>query len=77
MNSETLSKIKTGLKENGIDFSDVADRIGVTRQCVSQHLNGKLKKVNPMIIETALLMLSEQKAFEKNISKKVNALIDN
>lgn len=77
MNIELLEKIKAGLKENGIDLADVAERIGVSRQCVSQHLSGKHKKVSPVIIETSLMMITEKKAFDKIIKKKVNALIDN
>jgi len=77
MNIELLEKIKAGLKENGIDMADVAERIGVSRQCVSQHLSGKNKKVSQVIIETSLMMITEKKAFDKIIKKKVNALIDN
>jgi len=76
MNIELLEKIRTQLKENGIDLADVAERIGVSRQCVSQHLKGKHKN-SQIIIDTSLIMIDEKKAYVKKVSKKVNALIAN
>ena len=77
MNLDYLRKIREELKRQGLDFSDVAERIGVSRQCISQNLNAKLRKVNPKVIETALVLIEEKKAFNKNVKRRVDALIEN
>lgn len=75
MNNKILDKIKSEIRYG--DIKTIADKIGISKQCVSQHLSGRYKKVSPIIIETALIVITERKAYEKNVLRRVEKIIQN
>lgn len=75
MNYENINQIKKRLVHG--DIKEIADRIGTTKQSVSNFLNGRHKTPNLLIIETALILIAERREYEKKVSKRMKALTEN
>ena len=65
--TELVEKVKDNLTRG--DISRIAEKIGLSKMTVSNHLLGKTKQPSLLILEVAIKIINERKAAEKQLAK--------